>query len=70
MVKIFPARIFYRLTSDTGRLWTKEETEHESRLSKILAAGENGVIPGMVETLSFQVKIGLKEGKDLTLRII
>ena len=51
---------------DDTREQLGEEIKSDSRLNEILAAGENGVIPGMADALNFQTKswargwIGLK----------
>ena len=41
---------------DDIREQLREEIESDSRLNEIVAAGEDGVIPGMVEALNFQMK--------------
>ena len=54
------------LEGDT-REQLREEVGPDSRLKEILAAGENGVIPGMVEALSFQVKSWAREREGLNI---
>lgn len=46
----------------------KHEIERDSRLSKILAAGVKGFIPGMVEALIFQIKSWAREREGLNIR--
>ncbi len=47
----------------------REEIEADSRLNEILAAGENGVISGMVEALNFQMKRWAREWKGLEIKV-
>jgi len=47
----------------------REEIGPDSRLKEILAAGENGVIPGMVKALSFQVKSWAREREGLDIEV-
>jgi len=50
---------------DDTRHQLGEEIEADSRLNEIVAAGENGVIPGMVEALNFQTKNWARGWKGL-----
>lgn len=45
-----------------------EEIEADSRLNEIVAAGENGVIPGMVDALNFQTKNWARGWKGLEIK--
>jgi len=56
------------LEGDT-REQLREEIGPDSRLKEILAAGEHGVISGMVEALSFQVKSWAREWKGLDIEV-
>jgi len=47
----------------------REEIKPDSRLKEILAAGEAGVIPGMVRALSFQVKSWAREWEGLDIEV-
>ena len=44
------------------------EIEADSRLNEIIAAGENGVIPGMVDALNFQMKNWARGWKGLDIK--
>ncbi len=52
---------------DAIKAQLREEIEHDSRLNEIVAAGENGVIPGMVEVLNFQMKKWVRGWKGLSI---
>ena len=47
----------------------REEIEADSRLNEIVATGENGVIPGMVEALNFQMKSWAREWEGLDIEV-
>ena len=54
---------------DDIRAQLREEIEPDSRLNEILAAGENGVIPGMVAALNFQVERWAREREGLDIEV-
>jgi len=54
---------------DDIREQLKEEIEHDSRLNEIVAAGENGVIPGMADALNFQMKSWARGWKGLDIKV-
>jgi len=54
---------------DDIRAQLREEIEPDSRLNEILAAGENGVIPGMVAALNFQVERWAREREELDIEV-
>ena len=53
---------------DDIREQLREEVEHDSRLDEILAAGENGVILGMVDALNSQMKSWVRGWKGLDIK--
>lgn len=53
---------------DDIRAQLREEIESDLRLNEIVAAGENGVIPGMVEALNFQMKSWARGWKGLDIK--
>jgi len=53
---------------DDIRAQLREEIEADSRLNEIVAAGENGVIPGMVDALNFQTKNWARGWKGLEIK--
>ena len=54
---------------DDIRAQLREEIEPDSRLNEILTAGENGVIPGMVAALNFQVERWAREREGLDIEV-
>ena len=54
---------------DDTREQLREEIEAGSRLNEIVAAGENGVIPGMVEALNFQMKSWARGWTGLDIKV-
>jgi len=53
---------------DDTREQLGEEIKSDSRLNEILAAGEDGVIPGMVDALNFQMKSWARGWKGLDIK--
>ena len=53
---------------DDIREQLRGEIEADSRLNEIVAAGENGVIPGMVNALNFQMKNWARGWKGLDIK--
>jgi len=53
---------------DDIREQLRGEIEADSRLNEIVAAGENGVIPGMVDALNFQMKNWARGWKGLDIK--